>query len=367
MLVPFVDLKAQYRTIANEIDEAIRRVVVNTDFILGKDVELFEQEFAHLCEAGYAIGVDSGTSGLELALRAYGIGEGDEVISVSHTFIATAAAVSYTGAKPVLVDVDRDTYNIDAKRIEVAITKRTKAIVPVHLYGQAADLDPVLEIARRHNLIVIEDACQAHGARYKGKEVGALGNAGCFSFYPGKNLGGYGDAGMVVTNSREVADRVRLLRNYGQPEKYKHAIMGYNRRLDTLQAAVLRVKLRHLEGWNTSRRRAASLYDELLKDDNGVRTPYVAEESSHVYHLYVIQHPQRDLLASFLREQGIQTGLHYPTPVHLQPCYENLAVPIGALPVTEALASRVLSLPMYAEITDEQIEYVCDKIKSFGR
>jgi dTDP-4-amino-4,6-dideoxygalactose transaminase len=366
MMIPFVDLRAQYATIQREVDEALHNVVANADFILGKDVELFEQEFARFCNADYAVGVDSGTSALELALRAYGLGEGVEVITVSHTFIATVAAISYTGARPVLVDIDQDTYNIDPARIEAAITSRTRAIVPVHLYGQACDLDPVLEIARKHKLIVIEDACQSHGARYKGNPVGALGDAGCFSFYPGKNLGAYGDGGIIVTNSREVSERLKLLRNYGQPEKYQHTIMGYNRRLDSLQAAVLRAKLRHLDQWNASRQRAAKRYDELLKDVASIRTPYAAEESSHVYHLYVIQHPERDRLLSYLRDQGVQAGLHYPTPVHLQPCYENLGMPVGSLPTTEEIASRVISLPMFAEITDEQIEHVCDSIKSFG-
>lgn len=367
MIVPFVDLKAQYLAIASEVEEAMHRVVADTDFILGADVELFEQEFARFCEAEYAVGVDSGTSALELALRACGVGEGDEVITVSHTFIATAAAISYTGARPVLIDIDPDTYNMDVTQIEAAVSQRTKAIVPVHLYGQSADLDPILAIARKYNLIVIEDACQAHGARYRGKSLGALGDVGCFSFYPGKNLGAYGDAGTIVTNSREVGDRVRLLRNYGQPQKYQHVIMGYNRRLDSLQAAVLRTKLRHLDEWNTSRRRAAKLYDEMLKDVNGVRTPYCAEESEHVYHLYVIQHPKRDELLKYLKDQGVQAGLHYPTPVHLQPCYEHLGKPAGSLPVTEAIASSVISLPMFAEITESQIEYVCDCIKGFAQ
>lgn len=363
MIVPFVDLKAQYETIAAEIDEALRGVVAGADFILGTDLDLLEQEFADFCDAKYAVGLDSGTSALELALRAFGIGEGDEVITVSHTFIATVSAISYTGALPVLVDVDRDTYNIDAAQVEAAITRRTRAIVPVHLYGQAAALDPILEIARSHNLVVIEDACQAHGARYKGKRVGPLGDAGCFSFYPGKNLGAYGDAGMVVTNHEEVAARIRLLRNYGQPEKYHHVMIGYNRRLDSLQAAVLRAKLRHLDEWNASRRRAAQLYAELLKDTEGIKTPNAPDDLSHVHHLYVIQHPQRDHLMSYLRDRGISTGIHYPTPVHLQPCYEHLGMRPGSLPVSEAVASRVISLPMFAEITAEQIEYVCDHIK----
>jgi len=365
MLVPFVDLKIQYKTIAAEVNEAIGRVVDNADFILGRDVELFEREFADFCDAKYAVGLDSGTSALELALRAYGIGGGDEVITVSHTFIATVSAISYTGAAPVLVDVDRDTYNIDATQIEAAITPRTKAIVAVHLYGQPADLNPILAIARKHNLVVIEDACQAHGARYWSRRVGALADAGCFSFYPGKNLGAYGDAGMVVTNDPAIVEKVRLLRNYGQPEKYQHLTMGYNRRLDSLQAAVLRAKLPHLEEWNESRRRAGRLYDQLLKDVDEIKTPYASEESAHVYHLYVIQSPQRDRLMSYLKDQGVSTGVHYPTPVHLQPCYALLGMSAGSLPETEAIASRVVSLPMFAEITTEQIEYVCARIKKF--
>jgi dTDP-4-amino-4,6-dideoxygalactose transaminase len=367
MIVPFVDLKAQYRTIAAEVEAAMNRVVADADFILGADVDGFEQEFARFCEAENAVGLDSGTSALELALRAYGIGDGDEVITASHTFIATAAAISYTGARPILVDIDRDTYSIDPEQIEAAITRRTKAIVPVHLYGQPADLEPILSIARKHNLIVIEDACQAHGARYKGKSVGALGDVGCFSFYPGKNLGAYGDAGMVVTNSKEIADKIRLLRNYGQPQKYQHVMMGYNRRLDSLQAAVLRAKLPHLDDWNAARRRAAKLYDEMLEGVGEVRTPYCAEESAHVYHLYVIQHPRRDQLLQYLKDHGVYGGLHYPTPVHLQPCYEHLNKPLGSLPVTEAIASRVISLPMFAEITEEQINYVCDCIRDFAQ
>lgn len=365
MMVPFVDLKAQYETIAPEVDTAIRRVVTDADFILGLDVELLEQEFAQFSGADYAVGVDSGTSALELALRAHGIGEGDEVITVSHTFIATVSAISSTGARPVLVDIDQDTYNIDPARIESAITPRTRAIVPVHLYGQPADMDSILAIARKHNLVVIEDACQAHGAIYKGKRTGSIGDSGCFSFYPGKNLGAYGDAGMVVTSERQVAERLKLLRNYGQPQKYLHTTMGYNRRLDTLQAAVLRVKLPHLDEWNSARRRAARLYGELLKDVDAITMPYTAEESSHVYHLFVVRHPRRDDLLNYLRERGVSASLHYPTPVHLQQCYADLKLGPGSLPVTESLAARVISLPMFAEITDEQIEYVCEQVRRF--
>lgn len=366
MIVPFVDLKTQYQSIAGEIDQAMAAVVVNADFVLGRDVGLFEQEFADYCEAKYAVGLDSGLSALELALRAYGIGEGDEVITVSHTFIATVSAISCTGARPVLVDINRDTYNIDTSQIENAITSQTKAIIPVHLYGQPAEMDKILGIARDRNLLVIEDACQAHGALYKGRRVGALGDAGCFSFYPGKNLGAFGDGGMLVTNDAAIAERVRMLRNYGQREKYHHVFKAYNRRLDSLQAAVLRVKLGYLEEWNASRQRAARLYDELLKDVDGVTTPRLIPDASHVHHLYVIQHPQRDALMSYLREHGISPNLHYPLPVHLQPCYEDLGLQRGSLPVTEQVASTVLSLPMYPEITAEQIQHVCNHIESFA-
>jgi dTDP-4-amino-4,6-dideoxygalactose transaminase len=366
MNVPFVDLKAQYQAIAADVDDAIRRVVANADFILGKDVELFEQEFADYCEAKYAVGLDTGISALELALRAHGIEAGDEVITVSHTFIASVSSISFTGAQPVFVDVDSKTYTMDASQIEAAITPRTKAILPVHLYGQPADMDAILAIARKRHLVVIEDACQAHGAHYKGKRVGTLGDAGCFSFYPAKNLGAYGDGGMLVTNSVEVAEKMRMLRNYGQREKYHHVFLAYNRRLDTLQAAVLRVKLRHLDDWNAGRQQAARLYDELLKDVGGVIPPHAASDRTHVYHLYVIQHPRRDALMSHLREQGVSAGLHYPTPVHLQPCYESLGVPRGSLPVTESLAPRILSLPMYPEITREQVEHVCQQIRQFS-
>ncbi len=365
MKIDFVDLKAQYASISREVDEAIRRVVVNSDFILGKDVESFEREFAAYCEVAHAIGVDSGASALELALRAYDVGDGDEVITASHTFSATAFAISATGAKPVFVDVDQHTYNMNPALVEAAITPRTKAIMPVHLYGQPADLDEISRIARKHNLLLIEDACQAHGAKFQGKRVGSFGDSAAFSFYPGKNLGAYGDGGMIVTNDATVADKLRILRNCGQSEKYKHVMVGFNRRLDSLQAAVLRAKLPHLDDWNQARRTAAALYKELLADADHVVTPREGADRTHVYHLYVIQHPHRDALMTHLREQGVSAGLHYPTPVHLQPCYEFLKVPRGSLPVTESLASRVISLPMYPELTREQIEFVCDSVKQF--
>jgi dTDP-4-amino-4,6-dideoxygalactose transaminase len=362
MRVPFVDLKAQYQTISTEVDEAMRRVVSEADFILGKDVELFEQEFAAYCETKYAVGVDTGISALTLSLRAHGVGAGDEVITVAHTFIATVSAISFTGARPVFVDVNPRTYNMDSTQLEAAITPRTKAILPVHLYGQPADMDEILAVARRHGLIVIEDACQSHGARYKGYRVGGLGDAGCFSFYPGKNLGAYGDGGMVVTNDAAIAERVRMLRNYGQSQKYHHVFLAYNCRLDTMQAAVLRVKLRRLDEWNAARQSAARAYSELLKDVENIALPSVADDSSHVYHLYVIQHPRRDTLLAQLHEQGVSAGLHYPIPVHLQPCYEQLGIPRGSLPVTEALASRVISLPIFPEISAEQVQHVCRQI-----
>jgi dTDP-4-amino-4,6-dideoxygalactose transaminase len=366
MKIDFVDLKAQYASISHEIDEAIRRVVAASDFILGKDVELFEQEFAEYCGVAHAVGVDSGASALELALRAYDISDGDEVITVSHTFSATAFAISATGARPVFIDVDAQTYNMNPALIEAAITPRTKAIMPVHLYGQPADIDEIARIARKHNLLLIEDACQAHGARFKGQRVGSFGDVAAFSFYPGKNLGAYGDGGMIVTNDESVAEKLRILRNCGQSEKYKHVMLGFNRRLDSLQAAVLRVKLPHLDTWNEARRNAAKLYNDFLKDDDSVVTPSEGENRTHVYHLYVIQHADRDGLVASLRAQGVSAGLHYPTPVHLQPCYEFLNVPGGSLPVTESLASRVISLPMYPELTREQVQFVCDQVKQFS-
>ncbi len=366
MKIDFVDLKAQYAAISREVDEAIQRVVTSADFILGKDVELFERDFAAYCGVNQAVGVDSGASALELALRAYGIGAGNEVITVSHTFAATAFAISATGAVPVFVDADERTYNMNPALIEAAITPRTKAILPVHLYGQPADIEEISRIARKHDLLLIEDACQAHGAQFRAKRVGSFGDAGCFSFYPGKNLGAYGDGGMIVTKDANVAEKLRILRNCGQSEKYKHVLVGFNRRLDNLQAAVLRVKLPHLESWNEARRNAARLYNEFLRDAANIVTPREGEDRTHVYHLYVIQHPNRDQLLMHLREQGISAGLHYPTPVHLQPCYRSLNVPRGSLPVTESLASRVISLPMYPELTREQIEFVCDHVQQFA-
>ena len=366
MNVPFVDLKAQYRLIAQEVNQEIGRVLENTDFILGKNVELFEQEFADYCGASFGVGLDNGTSALELALRAYGIGAGDEVITVANTFIATASAIAFTEAKPVLVDIDPHTYNIEIGAIEQAITSRTKAIIPVHLYGQPADMDPIMELARARGLIVIEDACQAHGASYKGRRVGPIGDVGCFSFYPAKNLGGYGDGGMLVTNNKEIANRVRMLRNYGQKEKYHHLFIAYNRRLDTLQAAVLRVKLKRLDDWNQARRKNAQLYNQLLTNVEVIR-PEEASYAKHVYHLYIIRVQDRDGLQKYLQLKGISTGIHYPIPIHLQEAYQYLGYQRGDFPITEEYAKEMLSLPMYPELTEEQIQYVTQAINDFGR
>src|ERR1700716_2203680 len=348
--VPFVDLGAQYRTIAAEIDEAVSKVIREADFILGREVRLFEEEFARFCEVQYAVGVDSGTSALELALRAYDIGPGDEVITAANSFIASALAISHAGATPVLTDVDPYTYTLDVASIESAITPRTKAVLPVHLYGHPAHMDPIRQLADKHGLVVIEDACQAHGARYKGRRAGSLGHAAAFSFYPGKNLGAYGDGGMVVTNDRAVAKRLEMLRNYGQKEKYQHMFRGYNRRLDTLQAAVLRIKLKHLEEWNDARRQHAKNYCRLL-GQTGIVVPRAAAHSESAWHLYVIQVDERDALKEHLSSRGIGVGIHYPIPIHLQPAYRDLGYRQGDFPVTEKNARRILSLPMYAELT----------------
>ena len=362
--VQLVDLTAQYRAIAAEVTRAITKVLAEGDFILGRELELFEEEFADFCRVRYAVGVDSGTSALELALLAYEIGAGSEVIAPANTFIATALAISHVGATPVLVDVDPRTYNIDVAAVKRAITPRTKAIIPVHLNGHPARMDAIHEIAKEHSLIVIEDACQAHGASYHGKRTGSMGHAAAFSFYPGKNLGAYGDGGMLTTNDPAIAKRVQMLRNYGQSEKYHHMLRGYNRRLDTLQAAVLRVKLRHLESWNAARRWNALVYNKLLAD-SGVALPFEAQDAVSAWHLYVIRVVHRDALRDHLGRQGISTGVHYPVPIHLQPAYENLGYKPGDFPVTEANAQRILSLPMYAELTHQQLKLVAETICEF--
>ncbi|NPV87521.1 MAG: DegT/DnrJ/EryC1/StrS family aminotransferase [Anaerolineae bacterium] len=361
--VPFVDLGAQYNSLREEVLARIEEVLKSSAFILGADVRLFEEEFAAFCEAQHAVGVDSGTSALELALRAFGIGTGDEVIVPANTFIATALAVSYTGAKPVFVEPDPITYNMDVTKLEEAITDKTKAIIPVHLYGQPADMDAILAIARQRSLVVIEDACQAHGARYKGRRTGSMGDAAAFSFYPAKNLGAYGDGGAITTNDAQVAEKIRRLRDYGQSKKYYHDELGYNRRLDTVQAAVLRVKLKYLDSWNEARRQHARLYSQLL-EDSCCQIPSVPDYAEPVWHLYVVQVDNRQGLQEYLSSKGISTGIHYPIPIHLQKAYAHLGLKKGAFPVTEELADRILSLPMYAELTRPMVEHVASCIMS---
>ena len=356
-MIPFVDLKAQYRSIREEVDAAVLGVLDSGQFTLGSEVAAFEREFAEYCGAAQGVGVNTGTSALHLALLAAGVGPGDEVITVPFTFVATVSAIHYTGAKPVFVDIDPESFTMNPAALAAAITPRTKAIVPVHLYGQAADMDPILEIARRRGLVVIEDACQAHGAEYKGRRVGSIGDLGCFSFYPGKNLGAYGEGGMVVTGSAEHARTIRMLRDWGAEKKYHHVLKGFNFRLEGMQGAVLRVKLRHLERWTEARRSAAAHYDTLVAD-SGVATPWAAPDSRHVYHLYVVRTRNRQAWQDVLTAQGIQTGIHYPTPVHLLPAFAELGYRAGQFPHSERAANEVLSLPMFPELTARQGEEV---------
>lgn len=362
--IPLVDLRAQYQPLMEEIQNAIDSVLDGMQLFLGKNVQAFEAEFAEYCGVPYAVGIGSGTEALHLALLACGIGPGDEVITVSHTFIATVEAIHLAGARPVLVDIDPDTYTIDVNQIEDKITAQTKAIIPVHLYGQPADMDPILTIADKHHLIVVEDASQAHGAEYKGKRTGSMGDVGCFSFYFSKNLGAYGEAGMCVTNKPEIARRLRMLRDHGSEDKYCHSIMGVNARLDEVQAAVLRVKLRKLDEWNEARRRNAKSYDECL-GDSPVVTPGEALYGKHVYHLYVIRTARRDRLQTYLRERGISTGIHYPIPVHLQRAWRTANYRTESFPVTERYVGEILSLPMYPELTEESIQRVAEAIREF--
>lgn len=354
--IPLVDLQAQYATIKAEVGEAIDRILSSCKFILGEEVKLFEQEFAAACGAKHGIGVASGTSAIHLALTAVGVKPGDEVITTPFTFIATAEAISHCGAKPVFVDVDPKTYNIDPAKIERAITKKTRAILPVHLYGQPVDVDAILEVARKHGLKVVEDAAQAHDALYKGRRVGSLADAACFSFYPGKNLGAYGDAGGVVTNDAAVADTVRLLRDHGRRDKYEHLVVGYGERIDALHAAVLRVKLKKLAGWTKARRQAAARYDSLLAGIPGLQLPYVLPGVDPCYHLYVVRTDRREELQKALSEAGIESGRHYPIPLHLQPAYKDLGYKPGDFPSAELAARTVVSLPLYPELPAEAQE-----------
>jgi len=361
--VPFLDLKAQYQSIKEEVNDAILSVVESCAYAKGPAVRQFQKNFAQYCETKYAVGVANGTDAIYLALRAVGVGPGDEVITTPDTFIATTEAITQAGAKIVFVDIDPKTYNIDVSKIEEKITPKTKAIIPVHLFGQPADMEPILEIAKKHNLKVVEDAAQAHGARLNGRRVGTFGDIACFSFYPGKNLGAYGDGGAVVTNNEEIATQVEKIADHGSLKKYIHEEEGVNSRLDSIQAAVLDVKLKYLDQWNESRRKNAYIYNELLKTADGIITPVELENCQPVYHLYVIQVNDRDGLQQKLSAAGIASGIHYPYPLHLTPAYQYLGLKRGDFPEAELCAERFLSLPMYAELTESMIQTVFDAVE----
>ena len=360
--VPFVDLRGQHADLRSELTDAMGKVLEAGDFVLGGEVSRFEEEFSAYCGVEECVGVASGLDALAISLRALCIGAGDEVILPANTFVATALAVSQIGARPVLVDVDPYLYNIDVEKAESAITSRTKAIIPVHLYGQIANMEAVSELAAAHSLVVLEDAAQAHGARQDDRRAGSVGVAGCFSFYPAKNLGACGDGGALVTSDPDVARKARMLRNYGSEEKYLHETCGHNSRLDTIQAAIVRAKLKYLDGWNAARRRVANTYERLLSEVEGVVTPVTAENNEHVFHLYVIQVDERDTVIQTLNDKGIGALIHYPIPVHLQPAYTELGLGEGSFPVTEMLAKRIVSLPMYPGLSEESIEFVCDEV-----
>lgn len=363
MNVPFLDLAAHHAPLRAEIDAAIAEVIDRSAFAGGVFVSRFENDFAAFCRAQQAIGVGSGTEALWLALLALGVGSGDEVITVPNSFMATAEAITYCGATPVFVDIDPETYTMDPARLEEAITAKTRAIIPVHLFGQTADMDLILEIARRHGLPVIEDACQAHGAEYKGQRAGSLADAACFSFYPGKNLGAFGEAGAVVTNNAALAEKIRILRDHGQHLRYYHSMVGWNCRMDGIQAAVLRIKLRHLDRANEARRRHAAYYNEALGLQEQIRRPLEAACNRHVYHIYAIRVPQRDRFMELLAEKGIGCAIHYPVPIHLQDAYRHLGHREGSFPIAENCAAEFVSLPMFPELTAAQLDAVCDAVK----
>jgi dTDP-4-amino-4,6-dideoxygalactose transaminase len=362
-MIPLVDLQAQYRSIKAEIDPAVLRVLESAQFILGDEVAAFEREFASYSGARECVALNSGTSALHLALLAAGIGPGDEVITVPFTFVATVSAIVYTGATPVFTDIEPVYFTMDPSQIEARITPRTKAIIPVHLYGQPVDMDPILEIAKRRRLIVIEDAAQSHGAEYRGRRCGSMGDIAAFSFYPGKNLGAYGEGGAAVTNNPEYARMMRVLRDWGQERKYEHRYKGFNYRMDGIQGAILRVKLRHLEAWTEARRTRAALYDRLLADVD-VQKPAARPDSRHVYHVYTLRTGDRERTQQMLRERGIATGIHYPIPVHLQEAHRDLGYKAGDFPNAERAAREVMSLPMYPELSDRQVEEVAAAIRA---
>ena len=363
MKVPFVDLQAQYRSIKGDIDEAIAGVIAKTSFIGGSYVGQFEEAFASYCKSPHCVGVGNGTDAIYIALRALGIGQGDEVITAANSFIATSEAITMTGARVVFADVDPRTHNIGAEQISPLISEKTKAIVPVHLYGRPADMPAIEELAHKHGIVIVEDAAQAHGAEINGKRTGTFGNAACFSFYPGKNLGAYGDAGAIVTGDEALARKCRMIANHGRIEKYDHEMEGVNSRLDALQAAILSAKLKHLEAWTEKRRRAAARYCELLKDTQVV-TPSVDPDIRHVYHLFVVRVPNRDAVISELKRREIETGIHYPIALPNLRAYRYLGCRPEDFPVATGYARVILSLPMFPEITDEQIEYVCSQLKN---
>ena len=363
--IPLVDLTTQYESLKPQILDSIATVLGSMQLFMGPNTQAFEREFAAFTGAEHAIGVAEGTTALHLALMTCGVGPGDEVITVAHTFMATVEAIMLVGAKPVFVDIDPQTYTMDVQQVEEHMTARTRAIIPVHLYGQPADMDPLMEVAERYGLWVIQDACQAHGALYQGRPIGRLGHMATYSFYYSKNLGAYGEAGMVTTNDDELAQRLRLLRDHGSRERYQHEVVGMNGRLDEIQAAILRVKLPHLAAWNAQRRANAARYTRLLADLDTVVPPNIADYATHVFHLYVLRVQQRDELMAYLKDRGIGVGIHYPVPCHLQPAVHSLGYHVGDLPVTEDVAASILSLPMYPELTTDQATYIIDAIKAF--
>ncbi|MDC7745576.1 DegT/DnrJ/EryC1/StrS family aminotransferase [Rhizobium binxianense] len=362
-MIPFLDIKAQYQSIKGEIDSAVLGVLASGQYVLGEEVLRFEQEFADYCNVKHAIAVNTGTSALHLALLAAGIGPGDEVITVPFTFVATVSAICYTGARPVFVDVEPVTLTMDPAEIEAKITPRTKAIIPVHLYGQMADMSAIKAIANHYRIPVIEDACQAHGAQYKGRRAGSIGVSGCFSFYPGKNLGACGEGGLVVTNSDEEAKTMRMLRDWGQEQRYHHLLKGFNYRMDAIQGAILRVKLRHLEAWTEARRDHARRYSSLLGGSPHLKIPVEVVDRRHVYHVYAVRSRDRDGLQRALSAEGVSSGMHYPIPVHLQKAHADLGYHVGDFPVSEAAASEVLSLPIYPEMPVQHVDQVATALE----
>lgn len=363
MNVPFLDFREQYHTIKDQVDVGLKKVFERGDFILGQEEKEFEAQFAQYCDAQYAVGVNSGTDALYLALAALDVGVGDEVILPCFTFIATALCVSYTGATPVFVDIEEETYNIDVRKLKSLITQKTKAIIPVHIYGQAANMKEITDLARQHKIAVVEDAAQAHGAVYQGKKIGSLGDVACFSFYPTKGLGAFGDGGMIVTNGQKIYEKANMLRDYGRKDRYDHAIKGYNSRLDTVQAVVLLAKLPHLDEWNRMRQAHAAYYCESLKDVDGVRTPVIPGDRTHVFQTFAVRVPHRNKVCEEMKKKGIGVLIHYPIPLHLQEAYAELGHKKGDFPVAEHVADEILSLPMFPHMTKDQMDYVCETLK----